>query len=603
MPPHSTSTPVTLPGTPLSPDGGLGLGSVAPLPRERRGGFDFTRAILLVVVAFLVYQVVVPLAFLLWGSLKSSRPTDADYLTLNLTLQNYVDALGGTEFWQAMGNTVVYAFGSTILSAVLGVALAIIVARTDAPFRGMISTLTYVRIIIPGLLTAIAWVFLGSPTIGILNGLYKTLFDATEPLFNVYSMTGMIIVQGLDTFPLVYLTVVAALKSMDPALEEAAFTAGKPLIYTFRRITLPMIQPAIVASSILVFIHNIESFEVPLVLGLPVKIFVLSTEIFFKTTYVPTDYGAAGAYGVLLLGIALSGVYLYQHLTRRAYAFVTVSGKAFRPRIIPLGRWRWVVGGLSLVVIFIAVILPTLVLLWASFQRFFQQPSLRALKTASWANYELVLGNGTVMEGIKNSLLLGFGSATVLVLIVSISSWMVYRTRIPGRKTLDFLAFVPQAVPSVLFGVAMLWLYLVVPIPVYGTLWIILLAYITRYLPHAMRIISVGMLQFHPELEEAGYACGASWWRMFRRILLPLLRPVLVTAWIWVMIHAFRELPVSAILSGPETKTVGVAIYSLWTEGSFGLISAFSIMIITLLIVVSYAAEMIGRRFGVTDAR
>ncbi len=572
------------------------------LPRNR-GGLDFSRAILWVVVAFLIYQVIVPLAFLLWGSLKSSRPTDADYLSPTFTLQNYANALGGVEFWQAMGNTVVYAFGSTVLSAVLGVALAFVVARTDAPFRNTLSTLAYVRIIIPGLLTAIAWVFLGSPTIGVLNGLYKNMFGATEPLFNIYSMTGMIIVQGLDTFPLIYLTVAAALRSMDPALEEAAFTAGKPLLYTFRRVTLPMIQPAVVASSILVFIHNLESFEVPLVLGLPIKTFVLSTEIFFKTTYVPTDYGAAGAYGVLLLTIALGGVWLYQRLTRRAYAFVTVSGKAFRPRIIPLGRWRWVVGGLSMLVVFISVILPTLVLLWASFQRFFQQPSLRALKSASWANYDLVLNNPTVMSGVKNSLILGAASATILVLIVSIISWIVYRTRIPGRKTLDFLAFVPQAVPSVLFGVAMLWLYLVVPLPVYGTLWIILLAYLTRYMPHGMRIISVGMLQLHPELEEAGYACGASWWRMFRRILLPLLRPVVVTAWIWVMIHAFRELPVSAILSGPDTKTVGVAVYSLWTEGSFGLISAFSIMIIAVLIVVCYGAEMIGRRFGVSGLR
>src|SRR5262249_13699326 len=151
---------------------------------------------------------------------------DADYLSFTLTLQNYRDALGGAEFWHAMGNTVVYAFGSTVLSAVLGVALAFIVARTDAPFRGALSTLAYVRIIIPGLLTAIAWVFLGSPTIGILNSVYKNMFGATEPLFNIYSMTGMIIVQGLDTFPLIYLTVAAALRSMDPALEEAAFTAG-----------------------------------------------------------------------------------------------------------------------------------------------------------------------------------------------------------------------------------------------------------------------------------------------------------------------------------------------------------------------------------------
>jgi iron(III) transport system permease protein len=446
-------------------------------------------------------------------------------------------------------------------------------------------------------------VFLGSPTIGILNGIYKNIFGVTTPLFSTYTMGGMIFVEGLDTFPLIYLTVTAALRSMDPALEEAAFTSGKPLWATFRRVTLPMIKPAIVSSSLLVFIYNLESFEVPLILGLPTKTFVLSTEIFFKTSYIPIDYGAAGAYGVLLLVIALAGVWLYQHLTRRASAFVTVTGKAFRPGTIPLGRWRWPVGALAFFVVFVAVILPSLVLLWASFQRFFQQPSWRALKLASFANYSDVLSNTTIIEGVKNSLMLGAGAATALIFIATIVSWIVYRTKMTGRKSLDFLAFVPQAVPSVLFGVAMLWLYLVVPIPVYGTLWIILLAYITRYLPHAMRIVSVGMLQLHPELEEAASACGASWGRMFRRVLLPLLRPVLVTAWIWVMIHAFRELAISSILSGADTRTVGVAIYAIWTEGSFGLISAFSIMIIVLLIAVSYGAEAIGRRFGVSGVR
>jgi iron(III) transport system permease protein len=579
----------------------------APTPTRRRSearGIDFSRATLWVVVAFLIYQVIVPLAFLLWGSFQLNRPTDDAYLSVSgLSFKNYTQALGGMEFWTAMGNTMIYSVGSTVLSAVIGIALAIVVARTDAPFRATISTLNYIRIIIPGLLTAIAWVFLGSPKIGILNGIWRDMTGAAEPLINIYSMGGMIFAQGMDAFPLVFLTVVAALKSMDPALEEAAFTSGKSLVYTFRRVTMPMIKPAVVASCILVFIHNLESFEVPLVLGLPTKTFVLSTEIFFKTTYVPSDYGAAGAYGVLLLAIALLGVYIYQRMTRRAHAYVTVSGKAFRPRIIELGRWRWPVGLASLFIVFVAVILPTLVLLYASFLRFFQAPSMRALDSMSFNNYFLVFKNTTVISGIQNSLMLGVGAATILVLFVSILSWIVIRTNIPGRKSLDFLAFVPQAVPSVLFGVAMLWLYLVLPLPIYGTLWVILLAYLTRYMPHAMRIISVGMLQFHKELEEAAYATGASWWRMFRKILLPLLRPVIVTAWIWVMIHAFRELAISAILSGPNTRTVGVAIYSLWTEGSFGLISAFSIMIIAVLIVVAFAAEMIGRRFGVAGMR
>ncbi len=562
--------------------------------------FETKQVVLLVVAAFLVYQVIVPLGFLIWGSLKTSRPTDLDYLSLQLTLANYQAALSSRTFWTATYNTLVYAVGSTFVAGLIGVYLALLIARTDAPLKGIISALAYVRIIVPGFLMAIAWILLGSPEIGAFNRLFKDLTGSTTPLFNVYTLWGMIVVQALDVFPLVFLTVTAALRSMDPTLEEAAFTAGKSVPRTLWRITFPLMRPALVASSILIFIYSVEAFEVPLAIGLPHGIYVLSTQIFFKTTQTPVDYGVAGAYGVMLLGLALGCLYVYQRVTRQSHRYMTVTGKAFRPREIALGRWGWLGSGLALLVMLFAVVFPTLILFWASLQPYLLQPSIEALQSVSLDNYRDMLASPIIAAGIKNSLVLAGAAATLVVIFVAIISWIVYRTRVPGRQALDMLAFAPQAVPSLLLAVATLWLYLVLPLPVYGTLWIVLMAYLTRFTPVAMRIVSVGMVQIHKELEEAAYVAGAAWPRTFFRVLIPLLRPVLVTAWVWIAIHAFRDVSISVVLSGPTTETVGLAIYDLLRGGFFGLLCAFSVVVLAILMVVAYLAERVGRRFGVS---
>lgn len=579
------------------------MGAAAPAAARPRAWWlrlEPKHVVLSVAVLFLVYQVLVPVFFLLWGSVKAVGPTDTSYFSFNFTLSNFARAVQGPEFWGALANTLIFALGSTALSAVIGVVLALLVARTDMPLRGTINTLAYARIIMPGLLTAIAWVFLASPEIGMINRIARDLTGETTPLFNVYTLGGMIWVMGLDTFPLVYMTMVGTLRSMDPSLEEAAFMSGTSVFRTLLKVTFPLVRPALLASTILVLMFSVESFEVPLIIGLPNQINVLSTEIYFKSARTPVDFGLAAAFGVLLLLLALGLLVMYQRLTRESSAYMTITGKAFRPRVIQLGAWRWPAALLAMLVMFFAVILPTLVLFWASFLRFFQPPSPRAFQLMSLANYERVFASATVQEGLRNSTLLGFGSATIVVLFVSVIAWMTYRTTLPGRQALDWLAFAPRAVPSVLFAVSMLWLYLVLPVPIYGTLLIILLAYITRYMPVAMRMVSAGMVQVHRELEEAAYTSGAAWGAMFFRVLLPLLRPVLLTAWLWTAIHAFRELSTSAILASPGNRTVAVAIFDLWSEGSLGLIAAFSVLVLVILLVISFVTEMVGRRFGVS---
>ncbi|MBI2755114.1 MAG: iron ABC transporter permease [Chloroflexi bacterium] len=560
---------------------------------------EVKHVVLTLVTIFLIYQVVVPLFFLIWGSLKVVGPTDLTYFTPRITFANYVRIFSSAEFLTPLVNTLVYALGSTLLAGTFGVALALVVARTDAPLRGLMNALTYGQIIMPGLLMSIAWVFLASPEIGLLNRVYRDLTGAATPAFDLYSLLGMIWVMALDSFPLVYLTMVGTLRSMDPSLEEAAFMSGRTVWSTLRTITFPLMRPSLLAGIILVFIQAVESFEVPLIIGLPRKISVLSTEIYFRSVRTPVDFGTAAAFGVLLLVLALGLLAVYQRLIRHQSSYMTVSGKAFRPRVIALGVWRWPVALGVLTVLSLSVVAPTLVLLWASFLRFFQAPSPAAFKAMSFANYERVFASSTVQEGLRNSLILGAGSATVVILLVAVLAWMVYRTQLPGRRFLDWLAFAPRAVPAVLFAVSMLWLYLVVPLPIYGTLVILLLAYITRYMPVAMRMVSAGIVQIHRELEEAASTSGAPFGAVFFRVLLPLMRPVLVTAWIWVAIHAFRELSVSAILASPGSRTVAVAIYELWSEGSLGLIAAFSVLVLALLLVVTVGVDRIGRRFGI----
>ncbi len=582
----------------LARAGGSALAAARPAFLRRIEG---KHLILACVTVFLAYQVLVPLFFLVWGSLKNVGPTDAGYFTPRLTLDNFARAVDGDEFWPALGTTAIFALGSTAFASVVGVALAFVVARTDAPLKGVVNALANARIIMPGLLTAIAWVFLASPEIGLLNRVYRDASGDSKPLFDIYSLLGMIWVMGLDSFPLVYLTMLGALHSMDPSLEEASFMSGHTVWGTMRRVTFPLMRPALLAAVILVLLFTVESFEVPLIVGLPKRLYVLSTEIYFKSTRTPVDFGQAAAFGVMLLALALGLLFFYQRTVRHTAAYQTISGKAFRPRVIRLGAWRWPATLGALLVMFLSVVMPTLVLLWASLLRFFQPPSEQALKAMSLANYERVLGNPTVREGLRNSLILGVSAATAVVLLVAVLAWMVYRTNVRGREALDWLAFAPRSVPAVLFAVSMLWLYLVVPLPIYGTLLVILLAYITRYLPIAMRIVSAGMLQIHRELEEAAYTAGAPWMAMFGRVLLPLLRPAIVSAWIWVAMHSFRELSTSAILSSPGSRTVAVAIYELWSEGSLGLIAAFSVLVLVLLLAVSALAERIGRRFGVAN--
>ena len=562
---------------------------------------DSARITLALVVLILLYQVAIPLAMVIWTSLKTQRPGEPGFFELTFSLANYARAFGSPSFWQATRNTLYFALAATALAFGFGTFLAWVVHRTNTPLARVIGVITLGRIIIPGILITISWILLASPSIGLINHALEAL-TGVRAILNVYSLSGMIWVHSLEMTPLAYLLLSAALQSMDPRLEEASAAAGAGHWSTFRRISLPLILPAVGAAVMLLLIYTVETFEVPLLLGGRAQVRVYTTEIYFNTSRTPTDWGLSGAYSVAILALCSICLGVYFRLVRHGERYQTVTGKDFRPRRIDLGGWRYVTCGVSLLLVFLITGLPFMMMLYASLLRRYRAPSAEVLQGMNLRNYQEILTEPAYsLVPMWNSTLVGLGSATAVMLLVSVMSYFVHKTRVRGRRLIDFFGFAPIAIPSVVLGTAFLWFYLLVPLPILGTLTIIALAYITRYMAVALRFVSTAMLQIHPELEEAAVVAGGGWWRNFRRIYLPLLRPGLLAGWFWVMVHAYRELTIALMLARSSNRTAAVVIYDLWENGSFPELSAFGVLIFALLIVLVLLGQTIGKRFGVQD--
>lgn len=574
--------------------------------RINRRRLDLRNPLFIAVTALLAWLIIAPIGTLIWGSFSSARPGQDDYFsTESLTLDNYDRALD-SGLWEVLGNTAIFAVGTSLLAFVFGTSLAWAVERTNTPFRRLITLLVLARLIIPGILTTVSWIFLASPRIGMINRWFESLFGLEEPIFDVFTLHGMIFVEALDVFPVSFLLMSAALRSMDPSLEEASAVAGHSTLSTTFRVTLPLILPAILATFIYLLIRGVETFETPTLIGLPAGIRTFVVEIWQRTSAVPTDLGLAAVYAVFVLLLAVVLVWGYNRATRHSESYQIVSGKAFRPRRIDLGWARWISFGFAALILMLSIGLPMIVLAWASIQPPFSGvPPLTIGAIAegdfSLENYRDAFDSELTRRALWNSTILAISTATIVTLLMAVTAWITVKSKIRGRALLDHLAFAPIAVPAIMFGLAVLWMYLVLPFPVYGTLWILLILYVARFPPVALRILSAQTTQVSNELHEAAEVSGATWWQSFRTIMLPLLRPGLVAAWIFVMVHAFRELGASVLVSSFGTEVVGVAILDLWENGSFGLLSAFGIVIMSALLIAALAVAGISERYGVKE--
>jgi iron(III) transport system permease protein len=559
------------------------------------------RIVVISLVVILAYQVLVPLLLIIWTSLKTIRPGEPGFLDLRFTLANYARAYGISEFWEASLNTLYFAFLSSVYAFFGGTFLAWTVERTNTPLARLIGMITLGRIIIPGVIITISWILTASPSIGVLNHIINALTGLPRFL-NIYSFWGMVWVQSLEMTPLAYLLMSAAMKSIDPRLEEASAIAGAGTWPTFRRVTLPLILPAAAAAALLLIIQTVESFEVPLLLGGRARVAVYTTQVYFNTSRTPTDWGLSSTYSIVLLFLSMALLYVYFQLVRHGERYQTITGKDYRPRRIDLGGWKYLTCALSLVLVFFITGLPFLTMLYASLLPRFRPPTAEVLETLTLINYKTLFSEGSyALKPLWNSTLLGVSSASIVMLLVAAISYFVHKTRLGGRKILDFLAFAPIALPSVVLGSAFLWLYLLVPLPIIGTLSIIGLAYLTRYLPFALRFVSTSMVQIHTELEEAAAVAGGGWWRNFYHIYLPLLRPGLMAGWFWVMVHAYRELTISLMLARSSNRTASVIIFDLWSNGSFQQLSAFGVLMFTILIILVSIAQNVSARYGIQE--
>jgi iron(III) transport system permease protein len=560
--------------------------------------FDGKWIVIGVVVAVVAWLALVPLVFLVWQSVFT--PGTAAQPAV-FTFGNYVEVYTNPQTFRLFVNSLVFATGTACLSLVVGGFFAWLNERTNTPFKMLFYAASIVPLVIPSILFTVAWIMLASPKIGIFNLLARNLFGIQEPIFNIYSMAGMIWVDGLHYSPIAFLLMSAAFRAMDPSLEESAMMSGASIRQIAMRITFRLAWPAVLGSFLILFVRSIESFEAPALLGLPVGIQVFTSSIYKAIHEYPSNVGLASAYAMMLLAIASFGIYFQSRLTSHSSRYSTVTGKGFRPRPMDLGVWRIPAAFVLVFYMMLVVVLPFLVLLWSSLQKYYSVPSWAALKNISFAAYIKMINYPTVDRAVFNSLILSFGSAMIVMLMTSVICWIVVRTKLPGRWLLDNLASLPMVFPGLVLGLSVMICYLYLDIGIYGTLWIMLIAHVTRFMPYGMRYNMTSMLQIHKELEESAAMSGAGWLTTFWRILLPLLKPGLLAGWIYVVVVSVRELSSSVLLYSSGSEVVSIVIWELWQNGQYVELSAFGVMLIAVLFVIVMIAQIVGRRFGVSE--
>lgn len=492
-----------------------------------------------------------------------------------LTLKWFVDAYSNPRNLAAIVNTLIIAVGTAAASMVAGTFLAWAVVRTDMPGRRLIEMASIIPFISTPFIGALAWVLLASPETGLINQLWNFL-GGQEALFNIYSLGGIIFVESLYEMPFVFLMVAGALRSMDPTLEEASLSSGAGLWRTTVRVTLPLVLPAILGGALLVFVLAAEQFGVPAVLGTPARIRVLTTVIVETQASYPIRIGLGAALSVTLLAIALAGLWLQRRLLG-SRSYTTIGGKGAHPRRFQLGAFRWVIFGICIAYLMLAVVLPYAAIFLSS---------IRTIWTADfrwdqWTleNYRWVFFDYPITQrALVNSLILAVIGASVTMLLCALISFFSLRTRLPGRTVLDYLSMIPMGFPGVVlaFGLLHAWIY--PPIVLYGTIWILFVAYMTRYIPIGVRSTSATLVQIHPELEESSLSSGANWFQTFKNITLPLLKPGIFAGWILLFIAFSRELSASILLYSPRLEVLSVAIYDLLLGGQFRALSALAFL-------------------------
>jgi iron(III) transport system permease protein len=513
--------------------------------------------------------VLYPIGFLINESLNVGDPST--FPPDEYGLDNYTNLIDDSR---VLANTALVACTATVLAVLFGFLQAWILTRTNIPGRQRLERLMELPYYMTPLIGALAWGVLLGPKTGLINQAWRTLGSPID-LFNIYSPYGIAWVMALFEGTVAFVMISASMKSMDPSLEESSRVLGAGKLRTALRITLPLVAPGVLSATIFVFAEMLGSFAAAFVLGIPGRFYVVTTAIWQATLSFPPDYGRAAAMGLSLFGVMLITLTLARFILRHG-TYTTITGKGFRPREMDVGRMRWPLLGIAWGYIIVAVILPLAALMLTSFERF--ATVILPQMQFTLANYETALEMGSVGPAFVNSLILGISVATIGVPVIGVLAWIIYRSRMAGRGAAEYVIMFPQAVPRLVFGLGLLWAWINLPIPIYGTLWLLALAYFTVFLPLGLRTIAGVVLQVDPSLEECARVCGAPWGYQMRTVTLPLLRPGMVAAWLLIFIASVRELGVSIFLMGPNSKVIAPAIVNSWLTSSSELSAAMALI-------------------------
>ncbi len=542
----------------------------------------------------LIYLIIGPLLILLYSSFRTGRNRLPFEREAEWTFQNYIDVFASASTYNVMWNTFIYAVGALSISFSISIILAWLVERTTIPFRTTIYIVVIASLGIPAVLNAISWGLLLNPRTGAINIFLRTIFPWIERgPFDVYTMYGLIFVQGVTMVPITFLLITAAFRAMDSVLEEAATISGAPFATSVRRITLPVLTPALLSALVYQLVTVVESFDVPLVIGLRGNITVLSTRIFLEVRPplgLP-DYGLASTYSVLMLMIAAVPLFYYQFIISKSERFGTVSGKDYRQKRYDLGRARIPVLILVFGYLMASVGFPLLMLLWTSLQPFYAPPSMEALSRVNLNAYSVMFSNPTFSLAVRNTFLVGIITAMATMVMGFSVAWVSVRVKTRASKALDILAFLPHAFPGVILALSILLIYLILPFNVVSTIWIIIIALGTQYIALSSRVMTSSIVQIKGELEEAAAVGGAKQWATMYRIVLPLVRPAFMNGLLLIFLMAIKNLTQALLLYSPRSVVLSTLIYNRWDNGRVAETAALGVFTVAITLVLSVVAR------------
>lgn len=518
-----------------------------------------------------------------WVSFQTDTIGTADAV---YTLENYRAALTDPIVYRALSNTLIFAVATTLFAMAIGLPIAWLAERTTVQPKTFIYVVMSIGLLIPGIFIAMGWTFIAHPRIGFVNRWLVDVLGFDEPPINIGTPIGMGFVQGLSLAPLAFILTVQMLRSMNPALEEAARTAGMTFLRTLRRVTLPLAMPAILAAAIYIFIIGIATFDIPAVLGLANRVYMLSTYIYvltFPDTMLPR-YGLNASIGTLMMVVALLLTVGYGRVLSRGSRYQVITGKGYRPKPVELGRWTVVAWAFIGLYALLAKILPIALVSFMAFMPYVTPPSVEMLGQATLSNFGRI-NWALVMRGLRNTLTLVL-VVPLLVLIMSFCiSWLVVRSRSRFRYALEFGAFLPHTFPDVLFGIGALMLALFVLrdyVPIYGTVWLIAVVYVIARLAFATRAMNSAILQIHKELEDAAHVAGLGAIRTARRVVLPLIRPTALAVWLWTALLVYREVTVAVFLAGRDSITLPAIVWSYWRHAGLTEASVITLLVLAV---------------------